>query len=355
MEHSSETREPRRAAIKLLAIVGFFALLAVIAWGAVQAVRAFPNAFSSLASIAESIQGYSKDELEITLEKNIVNAGETFKVTWTDMKADGVYHFGYSCVEGVILSVRTDESMLREIACTENLELPKEANGLFVSANSKAQRFSDLTFSVRFDAKNGVDQIADDSVTIVNATIAMQNATPTTTPDVSPITTAPVATTTPEIPKPVVPTPPKPVVTAQPSKPVTSPQVGTTIVSIIPVSDPNGFVDLKMNFVAAGKMSGSTFTPVSAYDTDDRAGLRFEVKNIGTKRSGTWTYTIELPEGKYTSDAQSSLEPNERAVFTMSFDFESNKNSVTLKGETEEKNDTNSRNDSFSWSVKTTN
>lgn len=355
MEYSHKP-EPRLAAVKLLAIIGFLAMLALIVWLAVQGLRAFPNTFSSLASIAESIQGYqTRETLEITLEKNIVNSGETFKIMWTDMRGNGTYHFSYTCADGVSLSVRSDVGLMREISCTEDLELPKEATGLFVSATSKAQRFSDLTFSVRFDAAKGDDSIIENRVTVVNATVptkaesAVVNAT--TTPSESEVAVTPKPT-------PVVTTRPvtPPVVTKPaPSVPVQNTQPATAIVSLIPQSDPNGFVDLKMSFGAVGTMNGTTFTPAATYDTDVRAGLRFEVKNIGTKRSDTWTYRIELPEGVYESDIQLPLEPNERALFTIGFDIsDSTKNSVVLKGSVTEKHDTNSKNDSFSWSVKVT-
>lgn len=341
-----QNRGIKVATIKLLAIIGFFAVTAIIVWALIQGVRIFPHAFSSLASIAESIQGYERQQLEIKLDKNIVNSGETFALTWTDMSGNGTYHFGYSCTDGLSLRIRTSEDALREISCTEDLELPKEANGLFVTATTLSQRFSDLTFSVRFDAEKGDNHITQSQVTIVNATLAIKAtevaAVPTPTPEVAQVNATIVLPT-----PPVAPTVSVPVVsTTQPA---------ATIISILPQSNPSGFIDLKMSFGAVGTMSGNTFTPVSAYDDDARGGLRFEVKNIGTKRSDTWTYRVELPEGTYTSDAQAPLEPNERVVFTMSFDFpESHQNSITLKGSIDEKKDIDSKNDSFSWSVKVT-
>jgi hypothetical protein len=110
-----------------------------------------------------------------------------------------------------------------------------------------------------------------------------------------------------------------------------------------------------MSFNAAGTMSDNTFTPAAAFTMDSRAGLRFTVTNIGTKRSDVWTYAIELPEGRYESDSQTPLEPGEQALYTVGFDFpESDIKSFTLKGIVDEKNDTNTKNDSFSWSVKIT-
>ena len=62
--------------IKLLAVIGFFAVVALIAWLGILGIRMFPTAFSSLATIAETINDYRlDDELVIEIEKNIVNSG----------------------------------------------------------------------------------------------------------------------------------------------------------------------------------------------------------------------------------------------------------------------------------------
>ncbi len=48
----------RDIVVKLLAITGFLVTIAVILWGAVEGAKRAPQAFSSLASIAESIESY---------------------------------------------------------------------------------------------------------------------------------------------------------------------------------------------------------------------------------------------------------------------------------------------------------
>jgi hypothetical protein len=306
----------------------------------VQGIRVFPHAFSSLATIADSISNYKNErELAITLDKNIVNSGETFKIFWTEMRANGTYHFGYSCAEEVLVSVRTGDGDFRNIGCTDDLELPKEATGLFIMATSRSQRFSTLTFSLRFDAENGDDHITESRVTIVNATVPTARVLPSSGAEQGEQKTAETQKPVTEIPS----------VTSKPTQPASA------IVSILPQSYESGFTDLKISFSAAGTMSGNSFTPTAAFSVGTRAGLRFTVTNIGTKRSDTWTYAIDLPEGRYESQPQAPLEPNEKALYTIGFDFpESDSTSFTLKGITNEKNDTNTKNNSFSWSVKVT-
>jgi len=362
MEH---THGLKTATIKLLAIVGFFAVAGLIVWALVQGVRTFPHAFSSLATIAESVTTYQAErELEISLDKNIVNSGETFKIFWTEMRGNGAYHFGYSCVDSAQVSVRTGDGSFQSMSCTEDLELSKEATGLFIMATSRSQRFSTLTFTIRFDSENGDDHITESRVTIVNATVPTAQVpsqeetvqeeienTNTEIPVAQPTTeTEPIVTE--QLPPEPVATVPPPIVD-EPARPVVPTQPASAIVSILPQTSVSAFTDLKMSFSAVGTMSGNTFTPSAAFTMGSRAGLRFTVTNIGTKRSDIWSFVIDLPEGRYESGSQTPLEPGEQALYTVGFDFpESDIKSFTLKGTVDEKKDMNTKNNSFSWSVK---
>jgi subtilase family serine protease len=87
----------------------------------------------------------------------------------------------------------------------------------------------------------------------------------------------------------------------------------------IPVSNPRGFTDLQTAFLNVGEIRNNTFTVTSLREERDGA-FQFSVKNIGTKTSERWTYTVELPDGdSYTSSSQAPLKPNERAVITIGF------------------------------------
>jgi hypothetical protein len=337
------SRTGAQALIKLLAIIGFFAMLALIVWLLVQGVRAFPSVFSSLASIAETIQEYRPSELTIELPKNIVNSGETFTVNWTDMGA-GTYEFTYVCTEGTSLSVRTDEGLLRDIACTDVLTLPDDVHGLFLTVRAGEQRFSDVDFTVTFDAKKGDTHIATGRVTVVNATMGVK-------PQVVATETAEVSTITLPPPTPVVP-PSQPT----PSRPAVS-QPAASIVAFTPKSYESGFVDLRARYLGVGTIENGAFVPKATFTDDDTAAFRFEVKNIGTKTSDTWTYTLSLPGGStYESDPQTGLTPNEKAVFTVGFELgDTTARAVTIGGKTIVKDDKDTSNDDFSWSVKVLN
>jgi hypothetical protein len=342
------THTPQRALIKLLAIVGFFALIALIIWAIVQGIRAFPSGFSSLASIAETINGYRPNaELTVTVEKDIVNSGETFTITWNDM-GEGEYQFGYECTEGVQFSVRTDQGNLQKINCTEDLVLPGNVTGLFASVESSAQRFSDVAFSVAFDPKNGDVHVKEGRVTVVNATLAQ---TPTDTTPEAPVI-EPVVVVEPK-PEPVTPTP-----TVTPTAPTPKPVTPTeTTFTYYPTSIPNGNVDLQITYLGVGTIERGSFVPKATFDEDDRAAFRFEVKNVGTKTADSWVYELTLPgDVDYKSGSQAALLPNERAIYTVGFELiESNDRSVHVEAEVDARGDVNSRNDSFDWSVKVSN
>ena len=96
------------------------------------------------------------------------------------------------------------------------------------------------------------------------------------------------------------------------------------------------------------------FVTKATFDKDDTAAFRFEVKNIGTKTSNDWTYTLALPgDTEYISDNQTALTPNERVVFTVGFEPTSDtKNSVKIGGTVKTDTDANTKNNSFDWSVK---
>jgi len=338
----------KTAIIKTLAIIGFFAVLVLLAWLLVQGVRMAPEKFASLASIIESLDVYrSSPELTVATEKNIVNSGESFKLSWTDLKESGTYNFSYTCTEGVTLTVRGGDGELVPVACTEKLSLPGTVTGLFVMLNSQKQRFTDVPLIIAFEKEGGeVRYERTARMTVVNATVPMSLVNETVVTEETapiPVKEEPEVTPTPKPATPVV----KPAVTIPP-------QTAQVITVSAPVSSANGFTDLKMSFIGIGTMDGTKFTPVAVYDNDKRGGVKFEVKNIGTKTSGTWTFTTVLPSGvTYTSEPQVALKPNERVEFTLGFNFDADTIAKTAKivSTVFEKNDTNKVNDSFSWAV----
>ncbi len=335
----------RSVTTKTLAIIGFIATLVLIAWVFILAIKNAPSVFTSLASIAESIQSYRPiNEISIATENTVVNSSESFQVSWTDVKQEGEYHFTYACTEGVSLSVRDGDGLLTPIKCTDILTLPATAHGIFLTITSDKIRLTDVLLKISFtNPEENISLASEMNITVVNATIPVREEVPViVTPEPEKIETTPEPIVTEAVPaeSPIVSTP----------KPV----VPTMIPTIIyPQSNPNGYTDLKVTTLGSGILKNGVFTYTAKYDRDLRNAIKFDIKNIGTKTSGTWTFKTILPSGViYESPIQRALKPLEHVEFTLGFDLEDNsKDLVKITNTVYTKNDTNSRNNSSVWHV----
>ncbi|MEZ4200357.1 MAG: hypothetical protein R3B69_02050 [Candidatus Paceibacterota bacterium] len=86
-----------------------------------------PSAFSSLASLAESVEDgrRAQNEINITVVDAVVNSDESFTIAWSDLKRDGNYVINYKCVEGVALDVRIGNDIVG-VPCETNFILPAD-------------------------------------------------------------------------------------------------------------------------------------------------------------------------------------------------------------------------------------
>ncbi len=335
----SHSHSEQSILVKVLTLTGMFATTVFVLWLGVQAIKFTPTAFSSLATMAKSVQDYRPlNELKLTTEKKIVNSAESFQISWTDVHQDGEYRFSYTCTKDASLLVRGGDGDLVPIKCNEVLSLPATVHGLFLSIKSEGMRFTDVPLKLSFKGKkNNTTLESELEVTVVNASIPTTQETPRSSNE--PEVTKPVTTTKPTAPKP-------PVATA----PVTAPKPVTTIV--YPESNPQGMIDLKVTTLGSGILTNGVFSYTPTYDEDETSAIRFDIKNIGTKTSDSWTFTTTLPGGqKYTSDVQSPLKPNEHVEFTMGFALKGNDNLVKISTTVKTRNDVNAKNDTSDWSV----
>jgi hypothetical protein len=335
------TEEKKESLTKTLAIVGFIAVVIFSVWLAVQIVRVVPSAFSSLASIADVVYNYNnKQELQVTTTNSVVNANESFTISWTDMRKEGTYVFSYECTDGVSVEIRL-QGVIKTVACDTEIDL-SDINTLEIRVASEKFRFVDMPYTIAFKEKGTEDMLLKRStITMVNASIpttgvAQEEAE---TPVVVPNTETAPSTPTPS--KPTTPT-----YTA--GKPVTT----TKYVYTTPVSDPKGKVDLQVTFIAVGELNGKVFTPKTSVDTDENGALQFEVKNVGTKTAEDWEYEATLPgDISYSSPDQKALKPNERAVITLGFSGLSESGKETVGAEVTAKGDVKTSNNEFTKSV----
>jgi len=320
--------------LKSLAIVGFIGIIILIAWFSVKIVGVVPDAFSSLASLAESLnQNDDVDEedrtkLVVTSDTLLTNSGEPVNLSWETTDKPGSYAFSYECEEGVSVDIIETDG-IKSVGCGVNYNIGK-TNSLTISINSEKEKYTDINYTISFLGTNDTEPRASgtSSLTVVNDSYQE-------VPDNDPETDQ---------------TTPPNNNNGQVTTGSGSPTYQQEFVYTIPTSDPNGQTDLATKFISTGKIIGNTFFPGTISREDDGA-IQFEVKNYGTKTSQKWTFEVSLPNGgTYTSDRQNPLKPNERAVLTIGFPT-TDDSRHTFKVTVNESTDKNTANNKFSETV----
>lgn len=333
--------EKRESLTKVFAIVGFVAIILFALWLAVQIVSVIPSAFSSLASLADSVYNYDKQQdLVVSTPNSVVNAGESVTVVWTKMRNDGVYSFSYKCTDGVAIDAKDAAGQVVSVVCGTPLSLDAMTSIDLIVASEKS-RFVDVAYTITFN-QTGVK----DSSLSTTKTITVVNPSVPTVGAQAPVIQTP-ATQTPTTPTVVAPT-----VVKKPIQVVGTPTTIKKYIYAVPVSNPNGKTDLQITYLGVGTLNGKVFTPATAIKTTQNGAIQFEIKNIGTKTSDAWDYTADLPAGiAYTSGSQLALKPNERAVITLGFEGVTQTGVQKFGVHLNAKNDINKNNDAFTWSV----
>ncbi len=344
------TQESKDSVMKTMAVVGFVAVIIFAVWLAVQIVQLIPGAFTSLASIADGVYG-NRPVAEFTVASNesVVNTGEDFTLSWTNVNQNGTYSFMYKCTDGVSVDIRNNAGEIVSIACDTPLGLGTEVTSLEIAAASEKKRFTDVGYTVAFRPNGAADVAASQSgkFTVVNPSIpqsvAVADDTDESEGEVAGETTSTESEEDTVDPAPVVSTP--------------APTVIETPIIAIPTSDPNGFTDLEVRFLGVGTMDNNNrFTQTATIDNDRRGAYQFEVKNTGTKTSTAWEYAAILTSGtEYESGRQDPLKPNERSVITLGFDAVGETGVQFFGATVSGGSDRNRNNNSFTWAVEVTN
>ncbi len=357
--NTNTDNQGKERVLKTLAIGGFVGLIIIIAWLGIQLISFMPSAFTSLASLADSVYNYKPVELVVVSNKAVANAGEAFTISWNKPKQVGSFTFAYACTEGVAAEVRIAGGAISNVDCDTELNIGS-VESLDINLSSERNRFTEIPYTLSFVPAKSENPTAtkESRITVVNAMISpivVEVASSTITevvvnPEPKPVVVAkPEPVITPVVVKPVTPIPvvvvkpvaPKP---AAPSKPVYT----------IPVSNPNGTADISVRSLGAGTVdSNNRFTNVGIIDNDLKGAIQFEIKNIGTKTSESFTYTATLPSGVvYTAPVQPALKPNERVVATIGFDATDLTGIKTFNVKVDVTADTNKNNNVFNSAVK---
>lgn len=306
-------QEKKDSVTKTLAILGFVAIVIFIVWLAVQVVALIPSAFSSLASIADSVYGPGDQELVVSTRNSVVNAGESFTVNWSELPGDGRYGFSYQCAEGVSLDIRTENGATRTVDCGELIDL-EDATEVNVIVNAERERFTDVEYAITYMQEGAENTVTDSVITVVNTSI------PTGTVVATDDTEETQAQEPEDEPEPTETTPTEPeTTTTSPGRSESTYRENFTF--RVPQSDPNGVVDLYVMHMGVGTVDrAGYFTPRPYLEEDEGGAIRFAVVNVGSKTATDWGYEADLPSGDtYESDDEAPLRPGERSIITLGF------------------------------------
>lgn len=339
---------------KFLATIGFIAIIIIIAWLSIQLVNLAPNAFSSLASLRESMNQQADsimtdDELEtltVTSDTSLINNEGLVNLAWNTVSDEGTYTFSYACANGLSLTIKDSASALKDISCDTNYNIG-DVDQINVEVASVKERFADVSYTVSFLGMNDTEPRAsgNSSFTVINRDIPEISLAGDPEPEELESEDKEEFDETNQ-------TQPEDEITGQTTDHSNSqePVYEQEFIYAIPTSDPNGLTDLAVRYLFAGEINGDSFTPGAIPQNDDGA-IQFEVRNLGTKTSGEWTYTMSLPNGnQFKSEEQDPLKPNETATITIGFPT-TNEDDFTCNVSVDAMDDRNSTNDEFSQSV----
>lgn len=357
--NDSSHQQKKASILRSLAIVGFVGVIVLIAWLSVRLVNSLPGAFSSLASLAETLTTTQQkvtgpESLILVSNTTLVNSGEPVTVTWADPLVPGSFAFSYTCSEGIAVDLQ-NVSGIESIACDTSYNVG-EVTSLTFLVDSEKERYADLRYNISFFGANDTTARAsgEAQLTIVNGSISSIPAINATSSEATTTETKPVETTT-EPSAPQTPTQPVETPTTQPTVPeqkpvITTPSSEPEVSYVIPVSDPSGRVDLGVRALKVGTVSGKTFTE-GTISQNSSGAVQFEIWNYGSKTSSKWTFTVTLPDGStFRSVEQAVLKPNERATLIVGFPV-GNSNSHTFTVTARETSDQVTLNDSMHQKV----
>jgi len=309
--HSGRQGKMRDNAFKTLAGVGLVVVLIGFGWLGARAVAYLPNAISALASAFVNVQSVfiPNERIVLTPSVSSIRSGDEFTLSWEHRGKDtnGGYTFDYECQTGVHIERTTSDGKTTTLFCNIPTSLLDTETTIRVSAYSTANEARDLIMNIAFteNGSNSVDREGSAQVVVTPAgstVVGTDIVTPT------PIGTGTNGGGT------------------TPGTKTEETNLFFTGTSTTPkTSNPNGKPDLKVTILAVGSVDRSTneFTATSSIRAIERAGVKFEVVNIGTKQSGSWLFSAVLPTSPahiYQSKSQPNLYPGDRIEFTLGFD-----------------------------------
>jgi hypothetical protein len=317
MEFNSSGSSMANSASRVLAIIGFVALIIIGMYGSVRVAQSVPGAFSKMAAAIVSITSIfvpANETITLSLPTYTVQHDTPVTVAFDhqNKKVNGTYTFRYSCIDGVLVTTIAGDGTTSTIGCNQPYPFAPFNNSVTVTPLSEKTRFADIEIFVGFtpEGTGTATVIGSTVMTIENAKLSTSALTPGGT------TETPVVTPTPT---------PTPAPTPKPTPKPTPPPRTTIVVPQGRMSDPNGYTDLIARIIEVGVIdSTGAFTASSTPNRTSRVAVRFAVENIGTKTAAKeFTFSAVLPTYPpytYFSPTQIILGPGDRIEYTIGFD-----------------------------------
>jgi len=303
---SSTKQKVLQTSMNIFAVIGIISLLSLGALGTMKLANITPQSLVAAVSNFTSIFVPANEKpITFNLETYNVDVEEPFTLAWTHQtRLSGTYLFQYDCRENVSVEAKDSDGILKEVTCDTPFSFKNENNTASLIFYSTQGRFTDIPINLTFipEDSSKATQQGSALLTIVNKNISDEG---------SPVSVGGTVSRGAETKE----------------THLIGGNRGTSDTTDINVSNPARIPDLKVTVLATGVVDKTTndFTPSVAVGENDRAAIRFEVRNVGTKSSGIWSFIIDLPisSGTYVfrSDSnQRSLNPGERIEYTLGFD-----------------------------------
>lgn len=322
-------KQLHESSMKSLSILGLIAILAVISYGLVKAT---PVIIRGIAAAAVSLSSVFIPAEKLVVSSNVytIGSGGPFTLKWaletsSTAAIGGSYTISYPCIDGVHLEA-VGRGSNDIIFCNTVFHFLNDNNSLALVGYSTKGATVNLPISVYFtrNEESAPSTRANVTITITGETSADAvkppvNTTTTTGTNSGTNTGTNVGTGN---------TNTSNVGTGGLSGSFQNNQVvqipGSGVVQS-GVSNPNGNIDLTANILETGYINKETLAFVAAKEVkpDQRAAIRFEIVNIGSKRASDWTFAAVLPTFPgyiFQSNTQQTLNPGDRVQFTLGFD-----------------------------------
>ena len=280
--------------ILIFAVVGLIAVLGFGVWGIAKIAKTLPSPAGAVSRLASLISGITltKELVEsasnVTADPKTIISGETFTLEWRapNKGTAGIYELEYDCHAELTLALPTGE----EILCNAPFNLwSKETMGL--TAISKSEAPAELSISINFIAQG----------TNVPAKVGSANII------VSPKEDTPKAAGA----------PPKAAALTAGKEKISARLVDGIVPSV------GGAANLAIQIADVGIINETTgvFTHATSVSANQRAGIVFDIMNIGGVPSSQWRFRAALPAagGDYLSDAQDPIAAGTKVRYTIGF------------------------------------